>query len=172
MAIETTMNDMDVDTLTGVGTKEWFERAVAKLCVTIDPRLAPFSLVVVDLDGFRDFSARTSPEAAECELVRVARALHMLLRPGDLLGRIGHDEFGVLLPHSDASLAADIAERFRLSASIGLPPPMGLTVSVGFATAWSPTTSDALLARAIHALHEAQSSGRNLVAMYRQTGEE
>jgi diguanylate cyclase (GGDEF)-like protein len=166
------MKDMDVDTLTGVGTKAWFERAVAKTCETIDPRLAPFSLAVVDLDGFREFTARASSEAAECELVRVARALHILLRPGDLLARVGDDEFGVLLPNCDASLAADIAERFRLSATIGLPPPMGLTVSVGFTTAWSPITGEALMARATQALREAQSSGRNLVAMYRPQSED
>jgi two-component system, cell cycle response regulator len=166
------MNDMDVDTLTGVGSKEWFERIVARTCETIDPRLAPFSLVVVDLDGLSDFSARASVEAAECELVRVARVLHMQLRADDQLGRIGDDEFGVLLPNADASLAADIAERFRLSASNGLPPPMGVTVSVGFVTAWSPTTAKTLLESASRALDEAKSSGRNLVAMYRPPTED
>jgi diguanylate cyclase (GGDEF)-like protein len=164
---------MEVDELTGVGARAWFDRELRSACRDADPIAAPVSLLWIDIDRFAAFAAQVERTAAEYEMVRVARALSSVARDGDALGRVGDDEFALLLPNTDAAQAAEIAERCRVAVYAGLSLPHGstITVSIGFATGWRKIESSDLIEAARAALDEAKAGGRNIVAMYRPVPE-
>ena len=122
------------------------------------------SLLVIDLDGFKDINDAHGHSAGDELLRRTADAIRGRLRRDDLLARLGGDEFAVLLPHCDATqailvgndLAALVAgQRFvfdgverRVTASIGVAPV---------------TTASAALAAADRAMYDAKAVGGNRV---------
>lgn len=72
---------------------------------------APFSILLIDLDGFKKVNDTLGHHAGDLLLVGVARRLEKLLRPGDLAARLGGDEFAVLLASPDIDSATGVAER-------------------------------------------------------------
>ncbi len=161
---------MEVDQLTGVGSRAWFERVLAVECRQADAVAAPLSLLCIDLDRFKSFAARHPQQVVDLELVRVARTLQQAVWPEQYLARLGDDEFAILLPNTDAAQAAETAERCRaaVQAASSREGENPLTVSIGFVTAWRRRMTGLQLLEAAHAaLVEAKSGGRNLVAMYR-----
>ena len=122
------------------------------------------SVLVIDLDGFKDINDAHGHHAGDELLRRTADAIRGRLRRDDVLGRLGGDEFAVLLPHCDAAqailvgndLAALVAgQRFlfdgiecRVTASIGVAPV---------------TTADEALAAADRAMYDAKAVGGNRV---------
>jgi diguanylate cyclase (GGDEF)-like protein len=161
---------MEVDQLTGVGSRAWFERVLAVECRQADAVAAPLSLVCVDIDRFGEFATRHTQQVVELELVRVARTLQRAVWPEEHLARVGDDEFAILLPNTDAAQAAETAERCRAAVALdgARDGQLALTVSIGFVTAWRRRITGLQLLEAAHvALAEAKSGGRNLVAMYR-----
>ena len=122
------------------------------------------SLLVIDLDGFKDINDAHGPHAGDELLRRTADAIRGRLRRDDVLGRLGGDEFAVLLPHCDAArailvgndLAALIAEqRFVFDGT-----ERGVTASIGVAPV---STADAALTAADRAMYDAKAVGGNRV---------
>jgi len=94
--------------------------------------------------------------------VGVAHAMGTHLRQEDQLGRLGGEEFLVLLPDTDADAAMAVAERMREEvAHAAMPVPV--TVSIGIATWEDAETPEAFLARADEALYAAKDAGRDRV---------
>ena len=146
------------DDLTGLlnhGTfEEWLERAVRDGTTC--------SLIMLDLDDFRDVNNSQGHPAGDDLLRRIAATLKNAGRDSDLVFRYGGDEFAFLLPGTDAVGAAQVAERARLAVkSIG----GSVTASVGVATfpADGSTAEDVLLA-ADRACFVAKHNGRDRVA--------
>ena len=100
------------------------------------------------------------------EFVRMARHL---LREGDLLGRLGGEEFGILLPRTDLSEALKIAERLRERSEMhevtGSFGQCRYSISIGVAAAREGDTFDRLSVHADRALYAAKHSGRNRVVV-------
>jgi diguanylate cyclase (GGDEF)-like protein/excisionase family DNA binding protein len=123
---------------------------------------APFGLIMLDLDDFRDINNTNGHQAGDEALRRIAASLVHAGRDTDLVFRYGGDEFAFLLPHADAMGTAHVAERARASVkSAGVD----VTASVGVATfpADGETTSAVLLA-ADRACYVAKRRGRDSVA--------
>jgi diguanylate cyclase (GGDEF)-like protein len=161
---------MEVDQLTGVGSRAWFEKVLAVECRQSDPVAAPLSLICIDVDRFGNFAAHNGHHVADLELIRIARAVQHAIRTEDYLARLGDDEFAVLQPNTDAAQAAETAERCRVAIQVdaAMAGDLMLTVSIGFVTSWRRRMTGLQLLQAAHsALAEAKSGGRNLVAMYR-----
>jgi len=135
---------------------------------------APLSLLMIDIDFFKQFNDHYGHAGGDACLQQVAQAMaQSLKRPADLLARFGGEEFVVLLPQTDAPGAALIAQRLCSAvaaqglahAHSGVAPVV--TVSVGCATRLpgdATATAAALLASADKQLYRAKTEGRNRVA--------
>ncbi|MCX7514515.1 GGDEF domain-containing protein [Frateuria hangzhouensis] len=127
------------------------------------------AVLMLDADHFKAINDRHGHAGGDRVLAALARCLGTRLRPGDLLGRIGGEEFLVLLPHTGLAAAAALAEDLRAHvASLPLEfdgLAQAITVSIGVAAReGTDANADALVRRADRALYEAKRAGRNRVA--------
>lgn len=130
----------------------------------------PLSLIAFDIDHFKGINDSWGHDAGDDVLRDLARVCADELREGDTLGRIGGDEFVVLLPETKQSAAVAVAERVRQSIeeftfSVG-DSTIQATVSVGIASLFpiDGASVDVLMKRADEALYVAKGNGRNRCA--------
>lgn len=124
------------------------------------------SFLVMDIDHFKSVNDSYGHATGDETLRSVARACRSVLRDADILGRIGGEEFAVVLPETDARAAHLAAERLRRAvAATTLATTEGnlsVTVSVGIAQAApSHESAEAVIADADSALYQAKRTGRN-----------
>jgi diguanylate cyclase (GGDEF)-like protein len=154
-AVEIRAQSDDLTTLLNHGTfQEYLERYVRDG--------APFGLIMLDLDDFREVNNRMGHQAGDDLLRTISSVLVRAGRDSDLVFRYGGDEFAFLLPHTDADGTAQVAERARVAVSqLGSP----VSASIGIATypADGATPADVLLA-ADRACFVAKRGGRDRVA--------
>jgi diguanylate cyclase (GGDEF)-like protein len=129
-------------------------------------------LVMLDLDRFKEINDRYGHANGDEALKAFVHACRGVLREVDLLGRLGGEEFAVLLPETGAAGAREVAERLRERVMrLGVPSGsriLRFTVSAGITMLRAEDESvDALLHRADAALYEAKRSGRNRVVLGR-----
>jgi two-component system cell cycle response regulator len=122
----------------------------------------PLSVAVCDLDHFKRINDSHGHKTGDQVLVAAAHAMATHLRAEDALGRLGGEEFLVLLPDTGADAAVHFAERMRAEVA-GAPTPVPVTVSIGLAT-WDGEAPEELLHRADEALYAAKSAGRDRIA--------
>lgn len=157
----------ELDPLTGVANRR---KIMAELDIRLE-RMGPGSalaVLVLDIDRFKAINDRHGHVAGDDALRALASRVQSLLRPGDALGRMGGEEFMIILDRARPVVADGIAERIR--AAIARQPfqvhgnvTLEITASLGLA-AWIPGDSArALYARADEALYEAKTAGRNCV---------
>jgi diguanylate cyclase (GGDEF)-like protein len=123
---------------------------------------APVAVCIIDLDGFKEVNDSRGHDAGDAVLRTVADALMRTVRETDSVGRIGGDEFAVLLPGNDADDAACAARRLCEAVAVAGRPD-GVTASVGFAIADLPIGSAGLLAHADRMMYRAKHAGGNQV---------
>lgn len=160
------------DELTGLANRRLLQ---ARLPLEIErARRAgtPLSLLVIDIDHFKQLNDRHGHATGDAALREVARALEHGVRRVDTVARVGGEEFVVLLPQNDAASAAHVADKLRRNVAARKTPggegqPEGaLTISVGVAQLAPGDDAPSLLARADAALYLAKDVGRNRVAVY------
>src|SRR6056297_90252 len=133
------------------------------------------AVMMLDLDHFKQINDSHGHSVGDEVLRHVARRLQAQLRSGDLLARIGGEEFLVALPDTDRSSALDCAERLRAAVSgepvklSGDTPPLSVTLSVGLTLTRSggqaADSAQSLIERADGALYGAKAEGRDQVTM-------
>ena len=156
-----------VDPLTGLQNRRAFEHALGQQ----HPRSSdPATLILVDLDHFKSLNDTLGHPAGDAALKHVARLLEAAVRDGDLVARIGGEEFAVWLPRTGLRAGMEVAERIRRSIAqrplqrSGSPYP--LSASCGIAS-YPELVGDVmnLPAAADAALYRAKELGRNRVEM-------
>ncbi|APL94605.1 sensor domain-containing diguanylate cyclase [Sphingobium indicum] len=159
------------DHLTGALTRRAFLIEMNRAIALFERHQRPASLLLFDIDHFKRINDTHGHPAGDQVIRGIARLCTSLQRPSDSLGRLGGEEFGILLPETAEEDAASAAQRFCeaiAAAEIPGPPPLRVTVSFGVAELrgdWP--TGESWLAVADMALYEAKRSGRNRVAVAR-----
>jgi len=132
---------------------------------------APLSLLMLDIDRFKNINDTYGHHIGDRVLQLVARTMQSLIREVDKLGRLGGEEFAILLPNTSVEEAGTLAERLRLAIeqqtlnSEG--HSIGVTISIGVAALAPPLTDlDDLLRAADSALYLAKAEGRNRVVRF------
>jgi diguanylate cyclase (GGDEF)-like protein len=131
----------------------------------------PLSVLMIDIDHFKSVNDRYGHAVGDQAIISVATACLNNKRNSDVVGRLGGEEFAVLLPETDQTQAEVVAERIRASIAGHLlsvhDAQFALTISVGIAAATaSMSGTDALLRAADSALYQAKSDGRNCLACW------
>jgi diguanylate cyclase (GGDEF)-like protein len=155
----------DHDALTGLlNRRAWTEAAEKRLAGN---RKLPMILMFLDLDNFKTLNDHYGHTAGDQALLAVTHALRDALRPGDLFGRFGGEEFVVLLERMEPAGATQIAARMcRRVEDLALPVDdcgMRLTVSIGLAAQRPDDDVGAMVERADRAMYVAKAEGRNRV---------
>jgi diguanylate cyclase (GGDEF)-like protein len=155
-----------LDPLTGLRNRAEFQRVLEVYHAQKQPPAA--TLVYVDLDYFKRLNDTLGHPAGDAALKHIARLLESAVRDGDLVARIGGEEFAVWLPHAGEREGLEIAERIRSSVANAAwhwsGKPWGLTTSCGVAAFPQPIGSLLNLpAAADAALYRAKQGGRNRV---------
>lgn len=158
------------DGLTGIYNRLHFDAEYPKEFERARRMNRPLSLVIVDVDHFKQYNDAFGHLNGDTCLIAVARALaDVLLRSADFVARYGGEEFAIVLPDTGLRDACDIAERCRqavLRLNIATPAPAGrVTISAGCAAiVRSETLAPGDLASAADAaLYKAKSAGRNRI---------
>lgn len=156
------------DALTGVLNRGGFARLSRRHFDRCRRDGRPASVLLMDLDHFKTINDSHGHDAGDRMLCAFAEMAGEVIRPGDLLGRHGGEEFCALLPGSTVVEAYTVAERVRSRfEQLRIEPGLGTTVSIGVAQidfdAGNPL--DAALQKADQALYEAKRLSRNRVSV-------
>lgn len=160
----------NTDGLTGVlRRRRWLELAEAEL-QRYQRHQRPFAVLIADLDHFKRVNDSHGHLVGDAVLREFAGMLRQESRQFDLVGRLGGEEFGILLPETDLPEAAEVATRIVESCRELVVREAGveirLTCSVGATTVGSADLAvEALLARADGAMYAAKVGGRNRVEL-------
>lgn len=156
------------DAMTGALTRRGFFAELEREFLRATRYDRPSALVVIDVDHFRAINDRYGHPAGDAVLVSIANACMATMRKSDVFGRIGGEEFALLLPETDPEEARDAAERIRriIEGTIVESGAYSIkaTVSLGVAPIPAPSEGSAVwLSEADIALYEAKNFGRNRV---------
>lgn len=131
------------------------------------------SVLMMDVDHFKKINDTYGHKTGDVVLQRFAGMVRQALREIDAVGRVGGEEFAVVLPQTDGERALEVAQRLcKITADAEVALEHGLsihfTVSIGVTTlAATSTNIDTLLSQADQALYRAKNTGRNRVCVYR-----
>ncbi len=158
------------DGLTGLHNRAWLDDTLPALIAEAHATSRPLSIIMIDLDHFKQFNDSHGHLAGDEALKTASRVLRGALRPSDFAARFGGEELTVILPGSDQTAAALVAQRLcdRMQqavvfADMRMPLPH-ITASLGVACLVQQQDMRALLQQADAALYRAKEEGRNCVA--------
>lgn len=166
------LHEATTDPLTGVANHREFLEQIEREFIRSRRIGHPFSVAILDLDHFKELNDGYGHAAGDATLIQFTTFVRSCIREVDVLGRIGGDEFALLLPHADDDHALDVVDRVRGEWAVQAERSTGqqnsATFSAGIATIQGSSDSvDDLLARADRALYEAKAAGRNRVVAAR-----
>jgi diguanylate cyclase (GGDEF)-like protein len=160
------------DSLTGLANRRELEQRFAGELERSTRGGRPLSIVVLDLDWFKEFNDRFGHAAGDRALVQLAEALRRATRTSDVVARLGGEEFAVLAPETDELEGYQLAERLRAEVRATFArQPEKMTVSCGVASfPVHGISTGELLHSADRALYEAKEAGRDRSVVYRHAG--
>lgn len=173
MKLETRVQELNVqastDALTGIDNRRSFQEQAELEFFKSKDADQELSFLMLDIDHFKAVNDTYGHDAGDEVLRALTACCKDILRATDIFGRLGGEEFGILLPRNGLAKAAQVAERLRVAA-MERPVPAGekavaFTVSIGVAQLSHEDASlEELMKRADLALYAAKQAGRNRVA--------
>jgi diguanylate cyclase (GGDEF)-like protein len=159
------------DPLTGLANRRHFLSVAEAEWNRFQRYARPLALLMIDIDHFKTVNDRYGHACGDHVLRAIANACRSGQRTSDAIGRLGGEEFAILLPETEQDAAMHVAERIRQSIEAEIRSfeqvYFRVTVSVGVATATASMSGfNALLRYADKALYEAKAAGRNRTATY------
>jgi two-component system cell cycle response regulator len=168
--VQASMELAVTDALTGLYNRRYMESQTAALVEHAINRGKMLAMLALDVDYFKAVNDTHGHDVGDRVLQEIAARLRQSVRNVDMICRIGGEEFVIVLPNTDAAVAAKIAERIRrLIASkpfnVGAKSgPLNVTISIGLSIIEAASdTMDDILKRADEALYKAKREGRNRV---------
>lgn len=159
------------DLLTHVFNRCYFETQLEQALVRASASKSEMALLCLDIDNFRDINNTCGYQAGDQLIVQLAYLLKKFIKAGDILGRLGGDEFLLLMPNTDFALAREkalhIIEEIRSHAFTVSTKTVNITISVG--VAMSPehgSTAEELLSHTDIAMYQAKQEGRNRFSFF------
>ncbi len=150
------------DELTGLYNRRYINERISKSLSSSDSQ---GFIAVVDIDHFKKVNDVYGHDVGDNTLVAVCNILASFIKPTDLIGRYGGEEFVIFLPQSDSESVQSLLEEMRQSvetkASSMLPSPV--TISVGYSHVEPKDTLHSLFSKADSALYLAKRKGRNCI---------
>jgi diguanylate cyclase (GGDEF)-like protein len=163
--IDDIRRDRDTDPLTGLLNRRGFEERATRIASKADQR--PVSLILCDIDNFKSVNDTYGHAAGDAVLSELGGILRQITRDGDIAGRIGGEEFAILLPRCDAAGAFRFAERLRTTLMLAdfsaIPAVRRVTASLGIAQRHPREPLWDLVSRADAQLYVAKHAGKNCV---------
>lgn len=160
------------DSLTGLLTRHAFFASANKYVSLASRQETVFSVMIIDLDHFKQINDQHGHPAGDAVLKLFADVLNSVARSSDITGRLGGEEFGVVLPSTSASEAIEFSERLHVAINKAVlkynDVMIKYTASIGL-TSFEPDSNDNiddLLARADLALYQAKRAGRNQTSTF------
>lgn len=155
------------DSLTGLFNRRSFDESLRNLLAFCVRKQYPLSLVMMDVDNFKDYNDTHGHLGGDQALAAVGRALADTIRPGDMVARYGGEEFAAILPDADIEKGMIVAERLRKAVADkryhmpnGKPLPP-VTISLGVTESQHGSTPANMIELADQKLYEAKQTGRN-----------
>ncbi|MEW8028181.1 MAG: GGDEF domain-containing protein [Candidatus Thiodiazotropha sp.] len=160
------------DHLTGLANRRALFEVLNKLFAIAESAGRPLSLMIIDIDHFKQVNDRFGHQAGDAVLQHVATTIKNRLRSNDIVGRIGGEEFLAVLPDSPPEGAIQVAEELRQAVAakpvITVGQEIAVTISIGLYSSDclpSTQTPDTVIATADKALYLAKTNGRNRVEL-------
>ena len=158
-----------IDSLTGlINRHAFFDRTDAARALAQRQR-CPIALMMIDIDHFKKINDCFGHATGDEALALFAATAKATLRDHDIMGRLGGEEFALVLPATDLEGAILAAERLRVTVAEAVlatgSGPYSMTISVGVVVIDPQEHINAALARADHALYAAKTGGRNRVSV-------
>ncbi|MCE4059572.1 diguanylate cyclase [Pandoraea sputorum] len=161
------------DDLTGVLARRAFIARAETIAMQSGMGRMPLSVAILDIDNFKSVNDRYGHAAGDCALAHVASLISRSIRSDDVVGRIGGEEFALLLPHVTKEEAGHLVDRLRdIVATSGSCIPnrdVVPTLSAGVDAFGPGDTLATVMARADAALYAAKANGRNCVVVVPDT---
>jgi diguanylate cyclase (GGDEF)-like protein len=155
----------DVDALTGLHNRRYFHETLAREVARAQRYSRRLSLVVFDLDDFKNVNDRIGHLGGDAVLAEAAQRVRSVVRRSDVPCRVGGDEFAVIMPESGHEQAEQLFARLQGAISAGPIPHVGrLSISAGVAELRNGDDSFSLFERADAALYEAKAAGKGRAA--------
>ncbi|MBI1203015.1 MAG: diguanylate cyclase [Rhodopseudomonas sp.] len=177
LGLEELARDLDhraaTDPLTGLFNRRKFDRSLAVEMLRAQRYGTPLSLILFDIDRFKSVNDKHGHQAGDAVLVELSRYGAAHIRASDILARWGGEEFVILCPGIDGTMASHLAGHLREGFNALNHPGVG-TVTCSFGVVeFNPTDSaQSLLARADAALYRAKAKGRDRVELADQPAKE
>lgn len=170
--LETVRKEAYTDGLTGLKNRKAFDEQLENMVEEYGQEDGTFSLLMVDIDHFKDFNDTYGHQIGDQVLRLVSRVLIDGVKGRDMACRFGGEEFSIILPDTDSKGATSVAETLRKTISTKdivnkvTQDKLGkITISIGVAEYKKGETPDQTLERADAALYTAKRSGRDRVAV-------
>lgn len=166
-ALQRAVRDKQTDTLTQISSRSHILRLLQRDLKRLAVSGRPLCLAVLDLDHFKQINDQYGHPFGDRVLVNFAARVQRQLRRSDRFGRLGGEEFLLILPdlqpHDATTVLTRLCEDIAQPVSLGEQPVFRYTVSIGLTLAHPDETADRVYARADRALYLAKQGGRNRV---------